>query len=68
VQGEDAAAVVVTLGAAKTTRKKCDPHFRRRVRTAYEDGCAVCGFNGRLGSATEAKWKFALACLKWHGK
>jgi putative restriction endonuclease len=40
--------------AALTVERKRDPTFRKRVLTAYEYRCAVCGFDVRLGSVTVA--------------
>jgi putative restriction endonuclease len=37
-----------------TTRRRRDPNFRKRVLTAYEYRCAVCGFDLRLGSVAVA--------------
>ncbi|WP_199619843.1 phosphorothioated DNA-binding restriction endonuclease [Paenibacillus alkalitolerans] len=44
-------------------RRSRDPHFRERVLRAYEQRCAICGFNVRLGKnlvAVEA------AHIQWH--
>lgn len=46
----------------KDTRSR-DPKFREKILRAYENRCAVCGFNVRLGNnlvAVEA------AHIKWH--
>jgi putative restriction endonuclease len=42
-------AVGLSLDNPVQCRKR-DPQFRRRVLTAYEYRCAVCGFDVRLGS------------------
>jgi putative restriction endonuclease len=57
------AAVGLTLGGEKVTRKKRDPQFRQRVLTAYEYRCAVCGFDVRLGSVSIA---VDAAHIRWH--
>jgi putative restriction endonuclease len=38
----------------QVTERKRDPAFRKRVLTAYEYCCAVCGFDVRLGSMSIA--------------
>lgn len=40
-----------------------DPSFRGNVLRAYEYKCAVCGYDGRLGSTTLA---IEAAHIKWH--
>jgi putative restriction endonuclease len=40
-----------------------DPDFRRRVLTAYEYRCAVCGFDVRLGTVPIA---LDAAHIRWH--
>lgn len=44
-------------------RARRDPDFRDRVLRAYEYGCAICGFNVRLGQALVA---VDAAHIKWH--
>jgi len=44
-------------------QQKRNPEFRRRVLTAYEYRCAVCGFNVRLGDTLIA---VEAAHIKWH--
>lgn len=44
-------------------RRRRDPEFRRRVLTAYEYRCAVCGFDVRLGSISIA---LDAAHIRWH--
>jgi putative restriction endonuclease len=57
-------AVGLSLGATTTTeRKRRDPDFRKRVLTAYEYRCAVCGFDVRLGSVSIA---LDAAHIRWH--
>jgi putative restriction endonuclease len=56
-------AVGLTLGAGPATRRKRDAHFRRRVLTAYEYRCAVCGLDIRLGSVSVA---LDAAHIRWH--
>jgi putative restriction endonuclease len=46
-----------------STRRKRDPEFRKRVLTAYEYRCAVCGFDVRLGSVSIA---LDAAHIRWH--
>jgi putative restriction endonuclease len=57
------AAVGLDLGAPLTGARKRDPQFRRRVLTAYEYRCAVCGFDVRLGSVSIA---LDAAHIRWH--
>jgi putative restriction endonuclease len=56
-------AVGLTLTTDAAKGKKRDPQFRRRVLTAYEHHCAVCGFDVRLGSASIA---LDAAHIRWH--
>ena len=49
--------------SALVTKRKRDPEFRRRILTAYEYACAVCGFDVRLGSQFVA---LEAAHIKWH--
>ena len=44
-------------------KKRRDPHFRDRILNAYENQCAVCGFNVRVGNALVA---LEAAHIKWH--
>ncbi|WP_188889362.1 phosphorothioated DNA-binding restriction endonuclease [Paenibacillus radicis (ex Gao et al. 2016)] len=39
----------IGLQFSMTTKRRRDPEFRNRVLKAYEYGCAICGFNVRLG-------------------
>lgn len=55
-------AVGLTLETT-TARRKRDPAFRHRVLKAYEDRCAVCGFDVRLGSVSIA---LDAAHIRWH--
>jgi putative restriction endonuclease len=55
-------AVGLTLGTSPTPRKR-DPDFRRRVLTAYEHRCAVCGFDVMLGNVSIA---LDAAHIRWH--
>ena len=53
----------VGLDFDKKINKFRDPKFRKKILSAYEYSCAVCGFNVRLGNnliAVEA------AHIKWH--
>ena len=45
------------------TRRKRDPTFRKRILTAYEYACAVCGFDVRLGDQVVG---LEAAHIKWH--
>jgi putative restriction endonuclease len=56
-------AVGLRLGAGKAAARSRDPHFRRRVLTAYEYRCAVCGFDVRLGQVAVA---LDAAHIRWH--
>ena len=44
-------------------RRKRDPNFRPNILRAYEDKCAVCGFDVRLGSSPVA---LEASHIKWH--
>lgn len=44
-------------------RGKRDPQFRRRIMTAYEHQCAICGFDVRLGSVQVG---LEAAHIMWH--
>jgi putative restriction endonuclease len=56
-------AVGLDLGEGKTAGRARDPGFRKRVLTAYEYRCAVCGFDVRLGSVSIA---LDAAHIRWH--
>jgi len=56
-------AVGLNLEREVVSRRKRDPEFRRRVLTAYEFRCAVCGFDVRLGSVSIA---LDAAHIRWH--
>jgi putative restriction endonuclease len=56
-------AVGLTLGATQAERRKRDPDFRKRILTAYEYRCAVCGFDVRLGSVSIG---LDAAHIRWH--
>ena len=43
--------------------KKRDPGFRREVLRAYEQRCAICDYNGRLGLSP---FGLEAAHIKWH--
>ena len=57
------AAVGLSLDADLQAARKRDPQFRRRVLTAYEYRCAVCGFDVRLGTVSIA---LDAAHIRWH--
>ena len=40
-----------------------DPHFREEILRIYDHRCAICGFDGRLGSADVG---LEAAHIKWH--
>jgi putative restriction endonuclease len=48
---------------SRLERRRRDPAFRARVLTAYEHQCAMCGYDGRLGSTTVA---LDAAHIRWH--
>jgi putative restriction endonuclease len=50
-------------GAESVARRQRDPQFRKRVLTAYEYCCAVCGLDLRLGSVSVA---LDAAHIRWH--
>ena len=56
-------ALEVPAGYATTPRRKRDPHFRRRVLTAYERRCAICDFDIRLDDDLLG---LEAAHIKWH--
>jgi putative restriction endonuclease len=56
-------AVGLTLEPEPATPRKRDPQFRKRVLTAYEYRCAVCGFDVRLGQTSVA---LDAAHIRWH--
>ncbi|MEO1270802.1 MAG: phosphorothioated DNA-binding restriction endonuclease [Myxococcota bacterium] len=45
------------------TRPQRDPHFREAILRIYEHRCAVCGFDGRLGSSHLG---LEAAHVRWH--
>jgi len=49
------------VGPAKHSRR--DPRFRQQVLTAYEQRCAICGFDVRLGGI---QLGLDAAHIKWH--
>ena len=55
--------VLVQAGAVGGPSAGRDPQFRRRVLTAYEWRCAVCGFDVRLGSVPIG---LDAAHVRWH--
>lgn len=57
------AAVGLTLGTEGKKQAPRDPQFRKRVLTAYEYRCAVCGLDVRLGSVSIA---LDAAHIRWH--
>jgi putative restriction endonuclease len=56
-------AVGLTPGGEASAGRKRDPQFRKRVLTAYEYRCAVCGLDIRLGSVSIA---LDAAHIRWH--
>jgi putative restriction endonuclease len=44
-------------------RRRRDPRFREEILRIYERRCAVCGYDGRLGTADLA---IEAAHIKWH--
>jgi putative restriction endonuclease len=55
-------AVGLSLESPRMTKNR-DPAFRKKVLTAYEYRCAVCGFDVRLGSVSIA---LDAAHIRWH--
>jgi putative restriction endonuclease len=56
-------AVGIDLSAGITTIKRRDPDFRNRVLRAYENRCAICGFDIRLDHTPIC---LEAAHIKWH--
>jgi putative restriction endonuclease len=54
--------VGMTLGS-KPKRSKRDPRFRKNILRVYEYCCAVCGYNGKLGTSAVG---IEAAHIKWH--
>ena len=44
-------------------RRKRDPSFRPKILKAYEEKCAVCGFDAKLGASSIG---LEAAHIKWH--
>ena len=44
-------------------QRKRDPSFRPKILKAYEEKCAVCGFDAKLGTSSVA---LEAAHIKWH--
>jgi hypothetical protein len=62
--GDLLSAVGLTLGSSAIPEgRKRDPQFRKRILTAYEYRCAVCGFDVRLGIVSIA---LDAAHIFWH--
>lgn len=57
------AAVGLDLQRTVTTRRARDPQFRQDVLRAYEEKCAVCGLQIRLGPSSLA---IEAAHIMWH--
>jgi len=55
-------AVGLSIDMPRAARRR-DPEFRGKVITAYEHGCAICGFKVSLGSADLG---LEAAHVKWH--
>ncbi|MFC1526224.1 phosphorothioated DNA-binding restriction endonuclease [Candidatus Latescibacterota bacterium] len=55
-------AVGLSIDMPRVTRRR-DPEFRGKVITAYEHGCAICGFSVSLGNADLG---LEAAHVKWH--
>jgi putative restriction endonuclease len=56
-------AVGIDLSAGITTIKRRDPDFRNRVLRAYENRCAICGFDIRMDHTPIC---LEAAHIKWH--
>jgi putative restriction endonuclease len=63
VHGEILDAVGLSLEAPVAERSRRDPGFRKRVLTAYEYRCAICGYDVRLGTNLLG---LDAAHIKWH--
>ena len=55
--------MVVGQGSVLTTSRKRDPNFRKEVLRAYDRCCAICGYNGCLGTTP---FGLEAAHIKWH--
>ena len=55
--------VYLPASGKAATKKKRDPAFRDAVMRAYEHRCAVCGYDGRLGTSDLA---LEAAHVQWH--
>ncbi|WP_082232067.1 phosphorothioated DNA-binding restriction endonuclease [Halobacillus massiliensis] len=49
--------------AYKLSRKRRDPEFRKRILEAYEERCAICGFNAKIHNRLVG---IEAAHIKWH--
>jgi putative restriction endonuclease len=56
-------AVGIDLSTGITTIKRRDPDFRNRVLRAYENRCAICGFDIRMDHTPIC---LEAAHIKWH--
>ena len=54
---------IPTTGTETSKKLKRDPEFRKAVLRAYEHRCAVCGYDGRLGTSDLA---LEAAHVQWH--
>lgn len=57
------ATIGLDISEETPIRGKRDPQFRKRVMTAYEYQCAICGFDVRLGSVQVG---LEAAHIMWH--
>ena len=56
-------AVGIDLVLDRSVKRKRDPQFRDKMLIAYENQCAVCGFNVRVGNSLIG---LEAAHIKWH--
>jgi len=56
-------AIAFDSGCSIQEKSKRDPKFRKKVLTAYEYQCAICGFDVKLGSVSIA---LDAAHIQWH--
>lgn len=56
-------AVGIDLELDTKVKRKRDPQFRDKMLIAYENQCAVCGFNVRVGNSLIG---LEAAHIKWH--
>ena len=55
--------MIVDQELVLSSSRKRDPNFRKEVLRAYDRSCAICGYNGCLGSTP---FGLEAAHIKWH--